>query len=156
MKIRPRRFSDFWDHPRNPNYRRLEAMTRSGTVPALTLVGPHGSGKTAVAYVLGMATSCLSTDADELMPCGRCKSCYAIQAPSEKDRQRGAFIEIDGAEGKSDDRMLKEIRDAWSSTFGSKTSLWHMYDPPANPRLPWVVLIDEAHRMSLRVKESLL
>jgi DNA polymerase-3 subunit gamma/tau len=99
---------------------------------ALLFTGPHGSGKTSTARIVGAALNC---EAGCKRPCGKCPSCEAVQEGRSLD-----VMEIDAASSGG----VQEIRRI-------KEAVSYMATGPYR-----VVILDEAHSMSRDAFNALL
>lgn len=152
MALLPRRFDQFWDHPRNRTHRSIRRMLANNRMPRLSIfAGPTASGKTSMAYLVGCASSCPHFDLRTHEGCGECDVCRDILFGKEQSR-RHAFFEIDGADRRSSggSSFLDDIDDAFRATAGYRTSMVNAPDRNA------IVFVDEAHRVPPGQLESLL
>lgn len=153
MKWRPHCFQEFWNFQQSRTLHKLDRQMRGGILPQLSIFcGTYSAGKTSAAYVLGMWSSCCNWKSNT--PCGACYGCQLVQKVSG-DRARGGFIELDGTSATIADELQEIVsltRDA------SKKDIFEVFNQEVTWKddRPYIVVVDEAHRMSPKTQESLL
>lgn len=145
--LRPRRAEEFWNYPNDPELKRMISRLESrGPRRASLLAGPFGSGKTCLAYFVGMWASC-SVPLKGGLPCGDCDACFLVATGA--GRWRGRFHELDA----SDDDIVGQVLDAYNRS--AETSIFDV-KVEFHVRRPAVIFIDEAHRITPKNQDRLL
>lgn len=152
MSIVPRWLDQFWDYESNRTYASLMRMVANNRLPRLSIFdGPMGSGKTLAAYGLACSASCPKYDPVSHAPCGTCDVCEHVLL-SKDPWFRGALLEIDGAHRDKNGNQTASyfINEARSKSESHRTSMVN------DPSRKCIVFIDEAHKLTVPVRESLL
>lgn len=111
------------------------AVSQGQTSHAYLFHGPRGLGKTSTARILAKAVNCLQLQPDG-NPCGKCKSCVAIQEGKFLD-----LIEIDAASNRGIDQ-IRELKERIE--FSPSEGKYKVY------------IIDEVHMLTTEAFNALL
>jgi DNA polymerase-3 subunit gamma/tau len=140
-KYRPRRYDQMWQGPEYPAIKRLRREEEMIRYPrGLIFCGEYGCGKTTAARIRGMRTSCWKYKDHTCEPCGDCPGCRAAMNKA----QGPDYFEMDGTQEKLRAALDYALR---KSSFAKHHS---------HPLIPRVFFIDEAHRASGKMQETLL
>ena len=138
LKYRPRKLEELDNSKARTE---ITNILKSNKIPhALLFSGPKGTGKTSTARIFAKSVNCLSNKfagkGDSIEPCGKCKSCVAIDQSSSVD-----VIELDAASN----RGVEEIKSLiYSSSFLPMVSRYRVF------------IIDEAHMITQVAFNALL
>jgi len=153
-------FEHLWNYPRERHLPLLKDMLEAGEPPRFSIFyGDPGSGKSAVAYLMGMWASCEKWKDNNLW-CGTCPKCRTVMTGRHADRW--GFYEVNAT---AEDAM-EHIHNARNNSnvpegYSPGTNKGDIHDSLAagasgdNPR-PTVTLIDEVQYIQDRPQEKLL
>lgn len=137
LKYRPNFFSDFWHQ--EGVVESIISFFRCNLIPkSIILLGDYGTGKTSLARVIGKATSCEKTDTHE--PCNICYGCNYWDTICMSCTGSTAIIQGNDFDRDSFKQIMYEV-----SHF-----------MPKEPYNAYIIIIDEAHRLSLKEQEIML
>jgi DNA polymerase-3 subunit gamma/tau len=140
-KYRPRRYDQMWQGPDYPALKRLRREEEMIRYPrGLIFCGDYGCGKTTAARIRGMRSSCWNYKEHTIEPCGDCPGCRAAMTRS----QGPDYFEMDGTQ----DRLRSALDYALRKSSIAKHH--------SHPLIPRVFFVDEAHRASAKMQETLL
>ena len=113
-----------------------QALLSNKIAPAYLFNGPRGTGKTSSARIFAKSLNCLSFDAPNPKPCGKCELCKKIDDGNALD-----IIEIDAASNTGVENIREIIEKA---RFSPTQARWKVY------------VIDECHMLSTAASNALL
>ncbi|MBI1374289.1 MAG: AAA family ATPase [Phycisphaera sp.] len=149
VRHRPRRLEDMCGWPDNRTLKLLSKMMAANRLPQIAeFQGPAGTGKTTMATILAAATSCEQWDPQTHAPCGQCVGCCKVFEGADEMWFRAAGLFVQANELTSADAAERALHQAREMT--EKSNWW------GDPNWPWLIVIDEAHRLPLSVRASLL
>lgn len=130
-RYRPQRFSEVIGQ--DDAVRQLSFHARSGSQKSLLLRGDSGTGKTTLALILARALLCDQQE-DDGSPCCRCRNCLDFINEDQRN-----FFDLGHR----------------SSAIGEIADLFTRTSYNAINGKPWIIFIDEAHRLHDRAIDSL-
>ncbi len=138
LKYRPTKLAEL------DNLKVKEKITNilsSGNLPhALLFIGPKGTGKTSAARIFAKSVNCLknkfANKGTNIEPCGKCKSCQAIDQSASPD-----VLELDAASNRGIDEIKNII---YNSSFIPMIGKYRVF------------IIDEAHMITPAAFNALL
>lgn len=130
-RYRPQRFSEVIGQ--DDAVRQLSFHARSGSQKSLLLRGDSGTGKTTLALILARALLCDQQE-DDGSPCCRCRNCLDFMNGDQRN-----FFDLGHRSS-----AIGEIADLFSRTSYNAIN-----------GKPWIIFLDEAHRLHGRAIDSL-
>jgi len=143
INYRARKYSDFIGQGKNLEIVKMKIISGRAS-PGFMIKGKYGTGKTSLSQVITKSLNCETPNLVTAEPCNRCDFCTLVDGDFTFPYDKGlisdlALLEYDGT------RFSVE-------TFNKLCGLM-VY---AFPRPYRVILIDEAHRMDMRLQEKFL
>jgi DNA polymerase III gamma/tau subunit len=140
-KYRPRRYDQMWQGVDYPSIRQLLREEEKVRYPrGMIFCGEYGCGKTTAARIRGMRSSCWNYKQDPREPCGDCPGCRAAMNSGEGPD----YFELDSTQEKLRGYLDVALR---------KTNIAKTH---SHPYIPRIFFLDEAHRASPKMQETLL